>query len=167
MREMSEAQSRAECEQLRDRYIEELLAADHRGAAETVLRDWEEFVTFYRYPTEHWVHLRTTNPLESIFSGVRLRTDATRRMKRRDSALYLVFKVVQRLSQNWRVLNGGANLMSLVLAGCVFKDGILQPGDIHQIEAAADQEVRSAGRNFPQLLTQAHCQRSLTIATLS
>ncbi len=56
--------------------------------------------------------------------------------------LSLAFKVVQRLSQNWRVLNGGANLMSLVLAGCAFRDGILQPGEIHQMEAAADQEVR-------------------------
>ena len=46
------------------------------AAAETVLRDWEDFVTFYHYPKEHWVHLRTSNPIESIFSGVRLRTNA-------------------------------------------------------------------------------------------
>ena len=78
------------------------------------------------YPKEHWIHLRTTNPIESIFSGVRLRTDAARRIRRRDNALYLVFKIVQRLSRNWRSLNGGANLMALVLEGCTFKDGILQ-----------------------------------------
>ena len=83
-------------------------------------------MTFYRYPKERWVHLWTSNPLESVFSGVRVRTDAARRMKRRDSALYLVFKIVERLSQRWRSLNGGANLMSLALDGCVFKDGILQ-----------------------------------------
>ena len=82
---------------------------------ETILRDWENFVTFYHYPQEHWIHLRTTNRLESIFSGVRLRTDATRRMRQWDNALYLVFKVVERLSRNWRSLNGGANLMALVL----------------------------------------------------
>ena len=50
-------------------------------------------MSFYDFPVEHWVHLRTTNPLESVFSAVRLRTSATRRMKRRDSALYLVFIV--------------------------------------------------------------------------
>lgn len=138
LREMSEAETQLQCEQLRERFVEELLAADHRGAAETVLRDWDDFVTFYHYPKEHWIHLRTTNPLESIFSGVRIRTDATRRMKRRDSALYLVFKVVQRLSHNWRALNGGANLMTLVLEGCVFKDGILQRGETLQMDAAAD-----------------------------
>ena len=68
-------------------------------AAETVLRDWEDFVSFYDFPTEHWIHLRTTNPLESVFSVVRLRTDVAGRMKRRDSALYLVYKVVRRLSE--------------------------------------------------------------------
>ena len=72
--------------------------------------DWESFVSFYDFPTEHWVHLRTTNPLESVFSGVRLRTDVAKRMKRRDSALYLVFKVALRLSERWKPLYGGRNL---------------------------------------------------------
>ncbi|MFC1972390.1 hypothetical protein ACFLVE_03185 [Chloroflexota bacterium] len=47
-------------------------------------------------------------------------------MRRRDNALYLVFKFVERLSRNWRSLNGGSNLMTLVLERCTFKDGILQ-----------------------------------------
>ena len=110
----------------RDRYVAELTGRDQRAAAETVLRDWDDFVTFYHYPKEHWIHLRTTNPIESIFSGVRLRTNAAKRMRRRDNTLYLVFKIVQRLSRNWRTLNGGANLMTLVLEGREFKDGILQ-----------------------------------------
>jgi len=101
-----------------------------------VLRVWEDFVTFYRYPREQWIHLRTTNPLESVFSGVRLRTDATRRMRRRDNALYLVFKIVERLSQNWRSLNGGANLMTLVLEGCTFKDGMLQREKMPELAGA-------------------------------
>ena len=64
------------------------LSAEGRiDAAETVVRDWESFVSFYDLPTEHWVHLRTTNPLESVFSAVRLKTDVARRMKRRDSVL--------------------------------------------------------------------------------
>jgi len=126
LREMYEAPTQKECEELRDRYVAELRGRDQRAAAETVLRDWDDFVTFYHYPKEHWIHLRTTNPIESIFSGVRLRTDAAKRMRRRDNALYLVFKIVQRLSRNWRALNGGATLMTLVLEGRTFKDGILQ-----------------------------------------
>lgn len=136
LRDMVEAPTRKQCEDLRDRYVAELLAGDQRAAAETVLRDWEDFVTFYRYPQEHWIHLRTTNPLESIFSGVRLRTDAARRMRRRDNVLYLVFKIVERLSQNWRSLNGGANLMALVLAGCTFKDGILERPQLPELVGA-------------------------------
>jgi len=138
LKEMTEAQTQSECEQLRDRYVEELIAIGQKPAAQTLQRDWEKFVTFYRYPAEHWVHLRTTNPLESIFSGVRLRTDAARRMRRRDSALYLVFKIVMRLSENWRTLNGGANLMTLVLEGYTFKDGVLQRQETQQLEIAAD-----------------------------
>jgi len=126
LRQMAEAETLEACEQLRDCYVAELRAVGQGAAADTVLRDWEDFVTFYHYPEEHWVHLRTTNPLESIFAGVRLRTNAAKRLRRRDNALYLVFKVIERLSQRWRALNGGANLMTLVLAGCVFEDGILK-----------------------------------------
>lgn len=127
LREMTEAKNRAECEVLRDGYVAELRAAQQKGAAETLLRDWEDFVTFYRYPQEHWAHLRTTNPLESVFGGVRLRTEAARRIRNRENALHLVFKIVERLSQTWRNLNGGANLMKLILEGRTFKDGLLQP----------------------------------------
>ena len=135
---MSEAETQAECERLRDQYVAELISTDQRTAAEAVVRDWEDFVTFYRYPKEHWIHLRTTNPLESIFAGVRIRTNAAKRMRRRDNALYLVFKVVQRLSGNWRSLNGGANRMSLVLEGSVFNDGILQRRPPYEMATAAD-----------------------------
>jgi len=118
------ADTQAECEHLRDAHVAELRSAGQTPAAETVLRDWTDFVTFYHYPKEHWVHLRTSNPVESIFAGVRLRTNAAKRMRRRDAALYLVFKVVERLSENWRALNGGQNLMALVLEGYLFRDGI-------------------------------------------
>jgi putative transposase len=127
LREMAEAATQGECERLRDQCVAELRAAGQGPAADTVLRDWDDFVTFYHYPQEHWVHLRTSNPVESIFAGVRLRTNATKRMRTRENTLYLVFKLVERLSGNWRALNGGANLMALVLEGAVFKDGLRQP----------------------------------------
>jgi Transposase and inactivated derivatives len=133
LREMTEAETRKACEDLRDRYVADLIANDQRPAAETVLRDWEDFVTFYHYPREHWIHLRTTNPLESIFSGVRLRTNAAKRIRRRDNALYLVFKIVERLSRHWRPLNGGVNLMTLVLEGENFKDGILKRQETREL----------------------------------
>jgi len=136
LREMAEAETQETCEELRDRYVADLVAIDQRPAAETVLRDWEDFITFYHYPGEHWIHLRTTNPLESIFSGVRLRTNAAKRIRRRDNALYLVFKIVERLSSHWRPLNGGVNLMTLVLEGETFKDGILKRRETRELVGA-------------------------------
>jgi putative transposase len=69
-------------------------------------------VTFYDFPEEHWRHLRTSNPIESVFAGVRLRTDVTKRMRMRENALYLVFKLVTRLSMNWRCLDGPTSSLS-------------------------------------------------------
>jgi putative transposase len=100
-----------------------------------VLRDWEDFVTFYDFPQERWLHLRTTNAIESVFAGVRLRTNVAKRMGKRENALYLVFKIVERLGQNWRALNGGRTLMTLVLEGSRFIDGVLE-GDEVKAEAA-------------------------------
>ncbi len=90
---------------------------------------WDDFVTFYDFPQEHWLHLRTPNPLESVFAGVRLRTDVAKRARKRKNAPYLVFKVVQRLGRNWRALNGGPALMWMVADGTVFKDRVLQESD--------------------------------------
>jgi transposase-like protein len=132
------AETQAECERRRDAYVAELREQGQHAAAECVLRDWADFVTFYRFPKEHWLHLRTSNPIESVFSGVRLRTRAARRLRTRENALYLVFKLVERLSQNWRALNGGENLMTLVLEGCEFRDGIrVTKGGAHFIAAQA------------------------------
>ena len=130
---MAEAETQETCKELRECYVADLLAIDQRPAAETVLRDWEDFVSFYHYPREHWIHLRTTNPLESVFSGVRLRTNATKRIRRRDNPLYLVFKIMERLSRHWRPLNRGVNLMTLVLEGETFKDGILKRRETYEL----------------------------------
>ena len=103
------------------------------------VRDWEDFVTFYDFPTEHWAAPANQQPDRVVFAGVRLRTDVAKRARNRDNALYLVFKVVHRLGRNWRALNGGPNLMRLVLAGAVFKDERLQqwPGQAQQKELTA------------------------------
>ena len=99
-----------------------------------------DFVTFYEFPQEHWVHVRTSNPIESIFAGVRLRTRATKRMRVRENALYLVFKLVTRLSLNWRGINA-PNQLKLLLAGHPFQDGQLlledtRVADLVQVAAA-------------------------------
>jgi putative transposase len=98
-------------------------------AAQTLLRDWDDFVTFFDFPQEPWPHLRTSNPIESPFAGIRQRTDVAKRARQRENALYLVWKIMLRLGRNWRALNGGPRLMQMVAAGAVFRDGLLAEGD--------------------------------------
>jgi transposase-like protein len=119
---LAEAPSRLDCERRRDALCARLRAPGQEPAAACLERDWEDFVTFYDFPQEHWVHLRTSNPIESIFSGVRLRTNASKRLRVRENALYLVFKLVVRLSLNWRCINA-PNQLRLLLAGHDFHDG--------------------------------------------
>jgi hypothetical protein len=89
----------------------------------------------YDFPAERWIQLRTSNPIESLFAGARLRTDVAKRMRRRENALYLVFKIAQRLEHSWRPLNGGLTIMTLLLGGARFVDGVYVP---------APEEVRVA-----------------------
>jgi putative transposase len=96
MHAMFEAPTRAECTRLRDEYGNELRAHAQTHAAECLERDWEDVVTFFDFPQEHWAHIKTSNPIESIFAGVRLRTNATKRMRVRENALNLVFTLVCR-----------------------------------------------------------------------
>jgi transposase-like protein len=133
---MYEASTRAECTRLRAELCQRLLLQGQADAAECLERDWEDFLTFYDFPEEHWVHLRTTNPIESVFSGVRLRTNAARRIRVRENALYLVFKLVTRLSLNWRAING-PNQLNLLLAGEHFVDGKLNRDQPANMEGAA------------------------------
>jgi len=122
LRQATTAATRSACQERLEQIAASLRQAGQEAAAETVLRDLEDFLTFYDFPQEHWLHLRTTNPIESIFAGVRLRTNVTKRLPNVHNALYLVFKVVGRLSQHWRKVTG-SNLCGLVLAGVRFVDG--------------------------------------------
>lgn len=133
---MYTAASREECTQTRDAYCVQLRLQGQTSAAECLERDWDALVSFYDFPQEHWVHLKTSNPIESIFASVRLRTDATKRLQKRTSALYLVFKLVCRLSTTWHPLHG-TNQLSLLLDGHRYCDGKLILDSSTQGENAA------------------------------
>jgi transposase-like protein len=119
------APTRAAAEAERETTVAWLRGRDQADAAATLLRDWDELVTFYDHPAEHWRHLRTSNVVESVFAGVRLRTTVAKRARVRENALYLVFKIIERLAGAWRPLEGGVTIMSLLLDGATFRDGVL------------------------------------------
>lgn len=123
LRDVWTASTRTECVARAERVAQRLRRLKQEAAADTVLRDLLDFVTFYDFPQAHWKHLRTTNPIESIFAGVRLRTNVTKRMQSPRTTLYLVFKTMQRLAIRWRPVDAPA-LVARVLANTVFQDGI-------------------------------------------
>ena len=82
-------------------------------------------LAFYDFPAEHWQHLRTTNPIESTFATVRLRTNKTKGCGSRIATLTMVFKLAQSAEKNWRSLNG-SQFLADVIHGIQFKDGIKQ-----------------------------------------
>jgi len=96
--------------------------AKYPKAVECLLKDKEELLAFYDFPAEHWQHLRTSNPIESTFATVRLRTCKTKGAGSRSACLAMAFKLVESAQKHWRKLNGSV-LLPEVVAGAVFKDG--------------------------------------------
>ncbi|MCP3914877.1 MAG: IS256 family transposase [bacterium] len=97
--------------------------AKFSNAAACLAKDKDELLAFYDFPAEHWRHLRTTNPIESTFATVRLRTKRTKGSGSRVACLTMVFKLAQAAERKWRKLNGH-ELLGDVVQGTEFKDGI-------------------------------------------
>ncbi|MDH3771214.1 MAG: IS256 family transposase [Nitrospirota bacterium] len=91
-------------------------------AAHCLQRDWERLVTFYRFPQPHWQHLRTTNPVESPFAAVRLRTNAAKRFKKVANATAILWKMLMVAEQTFRRVKH-PELMAEVYGGVKFIDG--------------------------------------------
>jgi transposase-like protein len=122
--------------------LQDIYMAPHRAAAEVVLnvfaekygakypravdcliKDREDLLAFYDFPAEHWVHLRTTNPIESVFATVRHRTVRTKGSLSPQTAKLMVFKLIDVASKTWRRLKG-TNQLPRIIAGARFNDGI-------------------------------------------
>lgn len=123
LKAMPYAETKAACERRRDEFVRTYRRMEGK-AVDTLLRDWERMVTFYAFPQQHWRHLRTTNIVESPFSSVRLRTDASRRYKRVEGAKAIIWKILQVAEKSWRKLNA-PELLPLVASGVTFKDGVM------------------------------------------
>ena len=111
--------------------------AKYPKAAAKITDDAEELLAFYDYPAEHWVHLRTTNPIESTFATVRHRSKVTKGPGSRAAGLAMAFKLIESAQDRWRAVNA-PHLVALVRAGATFINGKLveRPGEKGQEEAA-------------------------------
>jgi len=117
------ASSRAEALEAVQAFAGEFKAFDK--AVGKITGNLDALLAFYDFPAEHWIHLRTTNPIESTFSTVRLRTRVTRGAGSRKAALAMAYKLLDAAQKRWRKV-GGAELVAVVRAGAVFTDGKLQ-----------------------------------------
>jgi len=118
------APSRAEAEKAFERFVR-TYEAKYPKATECLAKDRNELLTFYDFPAEHGLHLRTTNVIESVFATVRLRTEKTKGTGTRQACLTMVFKLMESASRRWRALNGSA-LLADVIKGIVCVDGVKQ-----------------------------------------
>ena len=106
--------------------FEQEFQAKYPKAVECLLKDQDELLTFFDFPAEHWIHLRTTNPIESTFSTVKARTKRTKGAGSRKAGLAMAFKLLLGAEKHWRKLNA-PHLVALVQAGATFSDGQRQP----------------------------------------
>ena len=116
-----EAASRADAEAAFERFLAKY-QAKYEKAAHCLVKDREALLAFYAFPAEHWKHVRSTNPVESTFATVRLRTDKTKGCLSRATALAMVFKLARSAERHWRRLNGSDRLAEIV-RGVRFRDG--------------------------------------------
>ncbi len=118
--------------------FEEEYGAKYPKAVETLTRDQEALLTFFEFPAEHWLHIRTSNPVESAFATVRLRQRITKGAGSRQRGLTMAFKLLEMAQLRWRRLNG-AELLPLVRAGVPFKDGVrVERADQEEVEPVAE-----------------------------
>ncbi len=116
------APTRADAERAFDQFIA-IYEAKYPKAVECLVRDHEALLAFYDFPAEHWVHLRTTNPIESTFGTIRHRTDRAKGCVTRETMLTFVYKLAMCAQKRWRRIRG-FNHLAKVITGVRFQDGI-------------------------------------------
>jgi transposase-like protein len=126
IKEITHAENKKEATKAIEEFASEF-GAKWPKAVSRIVEDKDTLLTYYDYPAEHWRHLRTTNPIESVFAPVRARTDITKGPGSRRAGLAMIFKLMEAAEQRWRKLTG-AHLVALVRAGARFENGELVEG---------------------------------------
>jgi len=133
IKEITEAENRKEAESAIEEFASEF-GVKWPKAVSKIVDEREALLAFYDYPAEHWRHLRTTNPIESVFAPVRARTDITKGPGSRAAGLAMIFKLMEAAERRWRKLTG-SHLVALVRAGAEFRNGELVEGTEAKVAA--------------------------------
>lgn len=116
-------------------FFEKSYAEKYPKAVECLVKDWKVLTNYFDFPASHWIHLRTTNPIESSFATVKLRTKVTKGAGSKLAAEMMTFKLLKECEKKWRKINGVAEIKYL-LEGLDYKDGIMVPRNSHHETAA-------------------------------
>ena len=127
------AETKDEAEKAFDNALE-CYDAKYPKAMECLRKDREELLAFYDFPAEHWVHIRTTNPIESTFATVRLRSKRSKNCGSRDTTLAMVYKLMESAEKKWRKIQG-FRLLTLVVNNVAFVDGELVKEQLDRVVA--------------------------------
>lgn len=133
LREIYAAEDRSHADDAADRFVAEF-GVKWPKATDKLVRDREELLAFYAFPAEHWIHLRTSNPIESVFAPVRWRTNITHGPGSKDTGLAMIFKLLEAAQARWRKVNA-PHLVALVRAGAKFVNGKLVEGQEGEVAA--------------------------------
>ena len=133
LREIMYAPTKADAEKAIGAFVAEF-EAKYPKATACMVEDQEALLAFFAFPAEHWLHLRTSNLIESPFATVRLRQRVTKGAGSRTKGLLMAFKLLEMAQRRWRRLNG-AHLLPLVRAGVTFVDGLPQARGETEMEA--------------------------------
>ena len=135
LQEIWMAETKVDAEAAFDAFIE-TYTPKYEKAAICLAKDREPLLAFYDFPAEHWVHLRTTNPIESTFATVRHRTIRAKGCLSNRTALAMVLKLVEGAQKTWRRLNGPGQLQKII-QGVKFTDGL-------EVAATGDRQAQTA-----------------------
>ncbi len=123
LQEVRDAEDREHAEKAIERFAEDY-EAKWPKAVEKITRDQGPLLAFFDFPAEHWIHLKTTNPIESTFATVRLRTKVTKGPGSRTAGLAMAYKLIESAQTRWRAVNA-PELVALVRAGVKFEKGVM------------------------------------------
>ena len=110
-------------------------------AVAKIVDDREELLAFFDFPAEHWIHLKTTNPIESTFATVRLRTKVTKGPGSKAAGLAMAFKLLEAAQDRWRAVNA-PHLVALVRAGVKFEKGVMVERPTEAVKKLPTKAVR-------------------------
>lgn len=131
---MMQSPSKKDCEQVRDQFVKNY-EDKYPKATVCLTKHWDQLIAFFSFPAMHWQHIRTTNPIESSFATVKLRTKVTKGAGSKETAAVMAFKLLKECESTWRKIRGHKELQNL-LNGVEYKDGFVVANNSHSESAA-------------------------------